>query len=92
VKFLFSIQIDEKLEYFSAGIKLVMLCELFTKRKSELSKEESHEIVRYAKSRLPVFLNQLCRTLHGLKAIFNSMSTSQRNELATYLVPEVRTL
>lgn len=69
-----------------------MLCELYTKRKSELSREECHEIIRYAKSRLPIFLSQLCRTLHGLKAIFNSMGVAQRNDLSSHLVPEVNLL
>jgi hypothetical protein len=75
--------------WFAAVAKLVLLCELFSKRKSELSREERHEVVRYAKSRLPVFLSQLCRLLHGVKATFSAMSSSQRHELATYLVPEV---
>lgn len=77
--------------YCVAAAKLVLLCELFSKRKSELSREERHEVVRYAKSRLPVFLSQLCRLLHGVKATFSAMSSSQRHELATYLVPEVNT-
>ncbi|XP_065345605.1 uncharacterized protein LOC135943121 isoform X1 [Cloeon dipterum] len=76
-------------EFFVVGIKLVAFCELFNKEKAELSKDEQHEIITYAKSYLPIFLSQLSQMLQGLKAIFNSMSSSQRNELATYLVPEI---
>ncbi|KAK7869304.1 hypothetical protein R5R35_012870 [Gryllus longicercus] len=75
-----------------AGVKLLLLCDVFTKRKSELSREERHEIIRYAKSRLPVFMNQLHRFLQGIKSTFSSMSPSQRQEVATYLVPEIETI
>jgi hypothetical protein len=73
----------------TAGVKLLLLCDLFTKRKAELSREEHHEIIRYAKSRLPVFMSQLHRFLQGVKSTFSSMSPGQRQEVATYLVPEV---
>lgn len=72
-----------------AVVKLLLLCDLFTKCKKELSKEERHEIVHYAKSRLPIFLSQLHQFLEALESTFNSMSASQRQEIATYLVPEV---
>lgn len=71
-----------------AGVKLLVLCDLFTKKKSELTREQRHEIIKYAKSRLPVFMNQLHRFLVGLKSTFN-MSPNQRQEIATYLVPEI---
>lgn len=80
--------LDEK-SFFIAGVKLLLLCDLFTQRKNELSREERHEIIRYAKSRLPIFLTQLHRFLQALKNTFCSMSASQRHEVAAYLVPEV---
>ncbi|KAG8324060.1 hypothetical protein J6590_101202, partial [Homalodisca vitripennis] len=75
-----------------AGVKLVVLCDLFSKRKGELTREQRHEIIRYAKSRLPVFMNQLHRFLVGLKTTLSSMSSAQRQEIATYLVPEIETV
>lgn len=71
------------------GAKLLLLCDLFTKRKGELSREERHEIIRYARSRLPIFMSQLHRFLQAVKATFSNMSATQRHEVATYLVPEV---
>jgi hypothetical protein len=35
----------------SASAKLVILCDLFSRRKGDLSREERHEIIKYAKSR-----------------------------------------
>ena len=75
--------------YFSAGAKLLLLCELFTKRKSELSRSERHEIIMYAKSRLPIFLAQLVKFLQAFKNTFSAMSSAQRQEVAAFLVPEV---
>uniref|UniRef100_A0A1B6MP93 BTB domain-containing protein n=1 Tax=Graphocephala atropunctata TaxID=36148 RepID=A0A1B6MP93_9HEMI len=75
-----------------AGAKLVMLCDLFSKRKVDLTRDQRHEIIRYAKSRLPIFMNQLHRFLVSLKTTLSSMSPAQRQEIATYLVPEIETV
>ncbi|RZF40536.1 hypothetical protein LSTR_LSTR000415 [Laodelphax striatellus] len=72
-----------------AGVKLLVLCDLFSKRKSELTSEQRHEIIRYAKSRLPVFMSQLRRFLVSLKSTFSCLSPTQSQEIATYLVPEI---
>lgn len=75
-----------------AGSKLLLLCDLYTKRKDELSREEGHEIIRYAKSRIPIFMNQLERFLQGVKSTFSNLLPSQRQEVACYLVPEIETI
>lgn len=75
--------------YLLAAVKLLLLCDLFTKRKNELTREERHEIIRYAKSRIPIFLTQLQKFLQALKNTFGSMTVSQRSEVAAFLVPEV---
>ncbi|KAJ8913824.1 hypothetical protein NQ315_003733 [Exocentrus adspersus] len=75
-----------------AGAKLLLLFDLFTKRKNELSKKERNEIIRYARSRLPVFLSQITRFVQALKDTFTSMSPSQRVEIASFLVPEIETI
>ncbi|XP_025828986.1 uncharacterized protein LOC108743837 [Agrilus planipennis] len=75
-----------------AAVKLLLLCDLFTKRKGELSKEERHEIIQYAKSRLPIFMSQLQNFLHIVKSTFNGMTSTQRHEIAAYIVPEVEVI
>ncbi|ELU06536.1 hypothetical protein CAPTEDRAFT_219008 [Capitella teleta] len=72
-----------------AGAKLVILCDLFSRRKGDLSREERHEIIKYAKSRLPVFMNQLHRFFEVCKSHSSSMTAQQRQEIAAYLVPEI---
>lgn len=73
-----------------ASAKLLLLCDLFTTRKSDFTRQERHEVILYAMSRLPIFLQQTTRLMHALKNTFSSMSVIQRQEVATYLVPEVR--
>lgn len=73
-------------------IKFIQFCDIFSKRKNELTKGEQQEIIRYAKSRFPIFLNQFQRFLQLLKNTFGSMNAFQKNEIAMYLVPEVESI
>nr|CAD7429706.1 unnamed protein product [Timema monikensis] len=72
-----------------AFVKLLELCDLYCKHKPELSRKERHEIVHYAKSRLPIFMSQLHRFLQAVKVTFSAMSPSQRQDMAAYLVLEL---
>ncbi|XP_035231149.1 uncharacterized protein LOC118203015, partial [Stegodyphus dumicola] len=72
-----------------AGVKMLILCDLFTKRKNELSREERHEIIKYCKSRLPIFMNQLYKLLDVIKISFGNLSAAERMDIASYFVPEI---
>lgn len=72
-----------------AGVKLVLLCDLFTKQKSMISHEERQEIVRYARARLPIFMSQLSSFLLNLINTFSKLSLAQRQQLALHFVPEI---
>ncbi|XP_054724628.1 uncharacterized protein LOC129234620 [Uloborus diversus] len=72
-----------------AGVKMLILCDLFSKRKNELSRDERHEIIKYCKSRLPIFMNQLYRLLDVIKISFSNLSAIERMEIASYFVPEI---
>ncbi|XP_071813633.1 uncharacterized protein [Apostichopus japonicus] len=78
-----------------AGAKCVLICDLFSRRKNDLSRQERHEIIKYAKSRIPIFLKQLQTFLEAfyskLRNIFSDkLSPVQRHEVAAYLVPEMK--
>ncbi|KAJ8037564.1 ARM REPEAT PROTEIN INTERACTING WITH ABF2 [Holothuria leucospilota] len=78
-----------------AGAKCVLICDLFSRRKHDLSRQERHEIIKYAKSRIPIFLQQLKTFLEAfyekLRDIFTDKVTSEhRHEVAAYLVPEIK--
>lgn len=75
-----------------AGAKLLLLCDLFTKRKCQLSRQERHDIMKQAKSHMPVFLKQLHKFLLVIKHQSQSLTAQQRYDVASYLVPEVSLL
>lgn len=94
------IKVSSSKSYFQASVrfslcgvaglgKFVVLCHLVTTRKTELSSDERIEIIRYAKSRLPMFLKQLHQLLKTIKSTFSGMTSVQRFDIATYVVPEV---
>ncbi|KAK9873149.1 hypothetical protein WA026_021382 [Henosepilachna vigintioctopunctata] len=72
-----------------AVVKVIELCDLYSKKKPELTKNEQHEIIRYGKSRFHIFLAQIQRFLQLLKDTFGSMSPYQKTDVAIFLVPEV---
>lgn len=74
-----------------AGAKLLILCDLFARRKNELSRVERREIVKYAKSRLPIFMHQLHKFLEVTRQTFSDMPALQRQDIALYLVPQIET-
>lgn len=75
-----------------ACAKFIILCDLFSKRKYELSKEERHDIMKYVKSRIPVFLNQMMTLMTTVMTHLQSLTLSQRVDIAGYLVPEMETI
>ncbi|XP_072029575.1 uncharacterized protein [Amphiura filiformis] len=73
-----------------ASAKFLTICDLFARRRTELSRAERHEIIKYAKSRLPVFVKQINKFLEVLREQHSKrLSSNQRQELALYLVPEI---
>ncbi|XP_005112555.1 uncharacterized protein LOC101850692 [Aplysia californica] len=79
-------------EEATACVKLVIMCDLFAKRKYELSREERYEIMKYVKSRIPIFLKQLLKLLTTIKAYLQTLTQAQRGDIAAYLVPEMETI
>lgn len=84
------IQLSINISNFILGlVKFVVLCHLITTRKKELKPDERLEIIKYAKSRLPLFLKQLHQLMKAIKSTFSGMTSMQRFDIATYVVPEV---
>ncbi|XP_059139140.1 LOW QUALITY PROTEIN: uncharacterized protein LOC131927488 [Physella acuta] len=75
-----------------ACAKLVIMCDLFSKRKYELSREERYEIMKYVKSRIPVFMKQVLTLLTTVKSHLQALTQPQRTDIAAYLVPEMETI
>ncbi|KAI8796654.1 CAunnamed protein product [Biomphalaria glabrata] len=75
-----------------ACAKLIIMCDLFSKRKYELSREERYELMKYVKSRIPIFMKQLLTLLTTIKVHLQALTQNQRTDIAAYLVPEMETI
>lgn len=75
-----------------AFIKLVELCVLYGEEAPSLRRNERLEILRYAKSRLPILLTQFVLMLRTIKNDFSSVKPGERNDIATHIAPETEVL
>nr|XP_022318373.1 uncharacterized protein LOC111121395 isoform X2 [Crassostrea virginica] len=69
--------------------KLVVLCDLFARRSGELPQEERHDIIKYAHSRLPVFIKQVQEFFEVFEFQLMLMGPAQKQEIASYILPEI---
>lgn len=75
-----------------ACMKLVELCVLYGEEAPKLLRNERLEILRYAKTRLPIFLTQFVALLRSIKNDFSTVRPSDRNDIAAHVAPEIETL
>lgn len=75
-----------------ACMKLVELCVLYGEEAPNLLRNERLEILRYAKTRLPIFLTQFVALLRSIKNDFSTVRPSDRNDIAAHVAPEIETL
>jgi hypothetical protein len=75
-----------------AFLKLVELCVVYGEESISLERNESVEILRYAKTRLPIFLNQFVALLRNIKNDFSTVKTADRNDIAAHVAPQIETL
>ncbi|XP_043197355.1 uncharacterized protein LOC122367893, partial [Amphibalanus amphitrite] len=81
------------LQQMALGLsKLALTFDLYGHHEMALGSEERREIIRYAQSRLPQFLTELQRMLHGLRTLLSSASQTQRSDLAARSVSELEWL
>jgi hypothetical protein len=75
-----------------ALLKLIELCALYGQEASNLGRNERLEILRYAKSRLPIFLTQFVSMLRNVKNDFSTVRPSEKNDIAGQSAPEIERL
>lgn len=71
------------------AVKFVLFCVYFNKKKTDLSRDERHNIIRYARQRCPIFFNQMQKLFLALKSSLGSLNNIERQIVAAYLVPEI---
>ncbi|XP_039443755.1 uncharacterized protein LOC120423873 [Culex pipiens pallens] len=76
-------------ESLIAMVKLLQFCNIFTKDATTFTRHQRHEIIKYVRSRMPVFLSQMHQLLQNVNVVLCSLTTDERNDLVSYLVPEI---
>lgn len=70
-------------------LKFVLLCDIFTKHKSDLSREERQEIIQHCRKRLPSFVELVEKFLIIFQGALSGLNDSEKEEMAVSLIPEI---
>lgn len=67
----------------------LQLSQIFSKD-TFLNRFQRNEIIKFIKSRVPIFVSQLHQLLQNVLVIMKSLQQEEKDDLVIYLVPEVR--
>lgn len=70
--------------------KILQLCNIFVKDVTDVARYQKNEIIKYVRAQIPLFVSQLRQLLDNTLAVFLHLTSSERFELANFLIPEVR--
>ncbi|XP_055601427.1 uncharacterized protein LOC129750379 [Uranotaenia lowii] len=76
-------------ETLIAIVKLLQFCNIFTKDATTFTRHQRHEIIKYVRSRMPVFLSQIHQLLQNINVVLCGLTSEEKNDLVSYLVPEI---
>lgn len=69
---------------------MLQFCNIFVKDSHQMLRQQRHEIIKYVRSRLPIFLIQTHQLLQNIMCILANLTDDEKSELVVFLVPEVR--
>lgn len=69
--------------------KILQFCNIFIKDAADIARYKKNEIIKYVRTRIPIFMSQLHQLLRNILNVFLSLTPEEKDELANYLVPEV---
>ncbi|KAJ7373532.1 hypothetical protein OS493_011132 [Desmophyllum pertusum] len=73
-------------------LKFVLLCDIFTKHKSDLSRDERQEIIQHCRKRLPCFVELVEKFLIIFQSALSGLSDSEKEDMALHLIPEIENM
>uniref|UniRef100_A0A182JMU1 BTB domain-containing protein n=1 Tax=Anopheles atroparvus TaxID=41427 RepID=A0A182JMU1_ANOAO len=76
-------------ECLTAIVKLLQFCNIFTKDATTFTRQQRHEIIKYVRTRMPIYLSQVHQLLQNVNLVLGSLTQEDRNDLVSYLVPEI---
>lgn len=68
----------------------LQLSQIFSKDTTILNRYQRNEIIKFIKTRFPIFISQIQQLMQNILIIFKSLQKDEKEELVIYLVPEVR--
>ncbi|KAK2569363.1 hypothetical protein P5673_006285 [Acropora cervicornis] len=71
------------------ALKVVLICDIFTKHKADLSRDERQEIIQSCRKRLPYFVELVEKFLVIFQTALSGLTDSDKKEIAAYLTPEI---
>lgn len=67
----------------------LQLSQIFSKDTTILNRHQRNEIIKFIKTRFPIFISQIQQLMQNILIIFKSLQKDEKEELVIYLVPEV---
>lgn len=77
------------MSYDKGCAKALQFCNIFVKDSTSMTRNQRHEIIKYVRSRLPIFLAQCHQLMQNILCILSNLTDEEKTELVVYLVPEV---
>lgn len=68
--------------------KVLQFCNIFITDATHMTRYQKNEIVKYIRTRIPIFMSQIQQLLRNVLGVFVGLSVDEKAELVTYLVPE----
>ncbi|KXJ07762.1 uncharacterized protein LOC110250055 [Exaiptasia diaphana] len=73
------------------SLKFVLLCDIFSKRKTELTRQERHGLIKSIRDRIPVYAKKMHCLLVLCQDCLVMMNITQKKDIATYFAPKIET-
>ncbi|XP_054728578.1 uncharacterized protein LOC129237707 isoform X1 [Anastrepha obliqua] len=69
--------------------KVLQFCNIFIRDASDITRYQKNEIIKYVRTRIPIFMSQIHQLLRNILNVFMSLNVEEKAELVNYLVPEI---
>uniref|UniRef100_A0A0A1WFP9 BTB/POZ and MATH domain-containing protein 4 n=1 Tax=Zeugodacus cucurbitae TaxID=28588 RepID=A0A0A1WFP9_ZEUCU len=69
--------------------KVLQFCNIFIRDASDITRYQKNEIIKYVRTRIPIFMSQIHQLLRNILNVFTSLTDEEKAELVNYLVPEI---
>jgi hypothetical protein len=82
----------ECLRELSIGcVRFLKLSQIFSKDTTILNRYQRNEIIKFIKTRIPIFISQIHQLMQNILIIFKSLHSDEKDELVVYLVTTTST-